>query len=495
MLDDTDLLQYLGQRLIERGFKDWFLFLFNKIEGTRFIQEELHKDLFDFFEDIYNGKKPRAVLNLPPRSAKTTISQYFVVWCITNNPKSNIIYTSFSQQLLGTIAQHIMEILEHPLYRAMYPHRLYQELESEDLPVNDFWLEYNQQENKKNTYSTKKITTYAGGVILFSAMGSSITGFGAGLRNSKKFGGILILDDPNKPQDIRYKRLRQKVCEYFEETLLSRVNNSQVPVLCVQQRLHKYDLSGFLIEKYKYEVLKKPLLDSNGNCTLPSQYTAERIAELQKNNYMFQAQYQAEPIAENGNLIKRDWFTYYTPQDITLNRYKKIVIAWDTAISVKESADYSCGLVGGVTTEGKLHILEMIHGRYEYPELKQVAVNLFNKYQFDIYHTSCTAVYIENKASGQQLIQELRGKTGMPVIPIEVNKDKLARVEEVLEYMQSGNVMLPVDENYGFNNLLLSELEEFNREQTQEHDDITDALVHLINNTIAHKRATIFEVL
>jgi predicted phage terminase large subunit-like protein len=326
-------------------------------------------------------------------------------------------------------------------------------------------------------------------------MGSSITGHGAGIRASKKFGGILLLDDPNKPQDIRYKRLRNKVLEYFEETLLSRVNNSEVPILCIQQRLHKADLSGLLIEKYGYDVLKKPLLDSNGNCTLPSQYTHERVIELQRNNYMFQAQFQQSPLFEGGNLIKRDWFTYYQPIDISQNRYKKIVIAWDTAISVKESADFSCGLVGGVTPEGKLHILEMIHGRYEYPELKQVAVNLYNKYQFDIYYTSCSANYIENKASGQQLIQELRSKTGMPVIPIEVNKDKLARVEEVLEYIQSGNVMLPVDENYGFNPTLLSELEEFNREQTQEHDDITDTLVHLINNTIAHKRTTIFEVL
>ena len=83
----------------------------------------------------------------------------------------------------------------------------------------------------------------------------------------------------------------------------------------------------------------------------------------------------------------------------------------------------------------------------------------------------------------------------MPIIPIEVTKDKLTRVEEILDYIASGNVLMPVDENYGNNHLLLNECMEFNREQTQTHDDVLDATVHLINNTIAKRKVSILDVL
>lgn len=92
------------------------------------------------------------------------------------------------------------------------------------------------------------------------------------------------------------------------------------------------------------------------------------------------------------------------------------------------------------------------------------------------------------------MIQDLR-KSTIPVIPIEVTKDKLARVEEVLEYIASGNVLLPHNENYSFNPELIKECESFTRDLSQLHDDIVDTLVHLINNTIANRKVSILEVL
>ena len=162
-------------------------------------------------------------------------------------------------------------------------------------------------------------------------------------------------------------------------------------------------------------------------------------------------------------------------------------------MSVKEHADYTCFLVGGITEQGKLHILQMVHKRLEYPELKQTAINLYNSWQHK-GKTSASAMYLENKASGIQLIQDLK-KSAMPVIPIDVTKDKLARVEEILEYLASGQVLLPDSENYGDNPVFLAECEAFTRDLTQTHDDIVDTLVHLVNNTIANRKVSILEVL
>ena len=164
-------------------------------------------------------------------------------------------------------------------------------------------------------------------------------------------------------------------------------------------------------------------------------------------------------------------------------------------MTVKEHSDYTCFLVGGITENNKLHILDMLHQRLEYPELKKSAIYIYNKWQFsDRHQTSASAFYLENKASGIQLIQDLK-KSSIPIMPIEVTKDKLARVEEVLEFIASGNVYLPVNENYGFNLDIIKECESFTRDLNQLHDDIVDTLVHLINNTIANRKVSILEVL
>jgi predicted phage terminase large subunit-like protein len=481
--------EYLGKCLLDRGFATWFRYMFRVLEGTPFIIEPLHKDLLETLEDVFNGNKTRLVLNLPPRSGKTTLAKYLVAYSLTTNPKSNIIYTSYSQSLLSDIALSVQNILEHPIYKAMYPSNLRYEEEYTN-PIDDFWAEYLKKETGKNLYSSKKIITRYGGIVLFSSIGSQITGFGAGCRNTKKFSGFLCLDDPNKPSDTYSQVMREKVVRYYEETLLSRLNNSNVPIIEIQQRLHLEDLSGVLIKKYNFDVLKKPLLNDNGVCQLPSQYTAERIKELKVNNYSFQAQYMQEPIILGGSVIKREWFGYYNP---TLQQtYKRIVISADTAMTVKEKSDYTCLLVGGVTAQNKLHILEMVHAKLEYPELKQAVINLYNKYKEG--ETKCSAIYIENKASGIQLLQDFK-KVGLPVCGIDVTKDKLTRVEEILEYLASGLVLLPESESYGNNPEFLAECEAFSRDMSATHDDIIDSLVHMINNTIANRKVSLLEVL
>lgn len=485
-------VELLGHRLLQQGFRSFFLYLFNAIEGREFIIEPLHEKLFDYFEDIINGKITRANINICPRSAKTTFDEYFVVYTFTICPQAQIIYTSYSQSLLSEIANKVASIMESPIYKALFPYKTIEVEEKEATAIDDFWRVYLFKENKGNTYSNKLIKTYAGGVCLFSAVGSQITGFGAGVRNSKKFSGFLTIDDGNKPADIHSQVLREKAVRYFEETLLSRLNNPNTPIINIQQRLHLEDLSGILIKKYGFDTLKVPLLDENGVCNLPSQYTEQRIKELQINNYMFSSQYQQEPIILGGAVIKREWFNYY---DVNKSyKYSKIVIAGDTAMSVKEHADKSCFLVGGIAENNNLHILDCVWGKWEYPELKQQIINLWNKWQLDKRTISASALFIEEKSSGIQVLQELK-KSGIPILPLQAEKDKLTRVEGVLDYIASGMVYLPDSEIYGFNGKLLAEWESFTRDNSHLHDDATDTLCYLINKTIAKKQVSLLEVL
>lgn len=483
--------EYIGQRLLERGFKTFFLYLFKIIEGRPFLVEPLHEELFSYFDDIYNGRITRCNINICPRSAKTTMSQYFLVFTLTNNPKSQIIYTSFSQSLLSEISSKVASILENPAYKMMFPNNRCSIEEEYTNPIDDFWREYLFNSSDKNTYSNRLIKTYAGGVCLFNSIGGAITGYGCSVKGSKKFSGYLCLDDPQKPADIRSQLMRDKTLRYFEETLLSRLNNSDTPIINVMQRLHVEDLSGLLEQKYNFKSLRIPLIKDNGECNLPSQYTKERIEELQKNNYVFQAQFQQEPILDGGNVIKTDWFKYYP---VSSNfEYKRIIMVADTAMKVKEHNDYSVFMVGGISQDNKLHVLDVVRGKWEAPELKRKCKELWNKWQTG--ETFCSGLYVEDKASGTGLIQEIKTECSIPIIPIEADKDKLTRLESVLAHIEAGNVLLPESELYGFNPELLSECQEFTRDDSHRHDDQVDCLVYLIMNTIAKLTVSIYDVI
>lgn len=486
-------LQYLGFRLLERGFADWFRYMFRVIEGMPFTVDPIHPELFEYCQKIYDLKILRLNLNLPPRSAKTTLMAYLVAFAITNNPKCNIIYTSYSQALLGEISTRVMNILESPIYKTMYPYKAIMKSEIAS-PIDEFWEDYRLEETKgkSNIYSTKRIQTYAGGIVLFASIGSQITGYGCGIRNGKGFTGMLVIDDANKPADMRSQIMREKVLRYYEETLLSRLNNSSVPIINVQQRLHVQDLSGLLMQKYDFVTLKKPLLDENGVCQIPTQYTPERIKELQVNNYMFETQYQQNAIILGGQVIRREYFRYY-PTAQRFN-YKRIIIAADTAMKTKEYNDYSVFMAGGITPENKLHILDMIRGKWEAPDLEKVAVEFWNRFKRDPKTgVMCNGLYVEDKASGIGLIQSLKAKYGIPVFGIKVDTDKLTKVENVLPYIESGNVLLPESEIYSFVPDLLNECEAFTRDMSHVHDDIVDTLAYLIQEALAKTEVSLLD--
>lgn len=477
-------IEYLGNHLHKSGFKRWFLFFFKQVEKQAFIIEPIHEDLFQCFQDIYDGKVNRQVINVPPRSGKTTLAIYFVAYALATNMKCNFIYTSFSQVLLADNSRRLSTILNDPLYKAMYCENP-EEMDIDSSVVDEFWKDYYKiSDDKLLKFSSKRISTSQGGTILFSSIGSTITGYGVALKNSADFSGCLIIDDPNKPIEVHSKTIREKVKVYFEETLLSRLNNPYAPIVNIQQRLHLEDLSGFLKDKYNYSVLKKPLVE-NDICNLPKQYPPERIEELQKNNYFFSSQYQQEPVKLGGNLIKTEWLRHYSePKE----RYNQIYIVCDTAFSAKKSADNSAFMLCGITFENDLHILDMLVGQWDFINLKKMLKEFYQKAvcRFSRF-TSISAIYIENKASGQSLIQELRQQR-LPIKELypsyynaELKKeqvaDKYTRFLEISTDIEAGYVYVPEKSDWILD--FLAECESFDGLGTN-RDDRVDCLIYAL---------------
>lgn len=387
-------------------------------------------------------------------SHNTTLCKYLISYAYAKNPKCNFIYTSYSQSLLADIANDIIGILEHPVYKAMYPQIDFAVENNQIQPVDEFWRDYfiSNDKEKKNIYSTKKIITYAGGVCWFASLGSQLTGVGAAVRGSQEFSGGIIIDDGDKPADIHSEIMREKTHKYFSETLLSRLNDSNAFILNVQQRLHTEDLTGFLSEVYGYKSLVKPLFVDEV-LQIPSQYSEERLVEIKKDDAVFSAQYQQEPVPETGMLIHTDKFK---PYDVTPQTFDLLYICCDTAFSEKKSADNSAFMLMGVKGHER-YILDLYCKKVDFVNLRKDLKEFYNK-ALAVYgqYNNFSSIYIEAKASGISLIQQLRSE-GLPVQEIyptvhnnllkkDEVKDKLTRFYEVQADIESGYVNIPASD-------------------------------------------------
>ena len=127
----------------------------------------------------------------------------------------------------------------------------------------------------------------------------------------------------------------------------------------------------------------------------------------------FESLYQQNPYIEGGNILKSDWWRYY---DAPLyDDYLTLIITADTAFKKTDNAEYSVILIGAVTKGYDIHILERFRGRWDFPELKHRVITLNALWRT----RGLRGVHIEDCASGQSLIQELRRNSGVPVIPKE----------------------------------------------------------------------------
>lgn len=489
---------YFGKLLHKKGFKKWTLYMFRQIEGRKFIVEDLHEGLFEEFQDIYDGVKTRENINVPPRSGKTTLAKYFLAYALSVNMRCNFIYTSFSQELLSGISSELAGILQHPIYQAMYDSSIEEE-PVDATPINEFWAGYLREEEGKAKYTARKIVTREGGVILFASIGSTITGFGAGIRGAKGFSGTLIIDDANKPADIRSQTMRLKVKGYFEDTLLSRLNSSNIPIINIQQRLHLEDLSGFLISTYKFNTFKRALI-INGVCQLPSQYTPKRIIEIQRNEFMFVAQYQQEPVLEGGNLFKSDIFIELS-RDCMPDKYDYTFITADLAYKDKQSNDFTVFSYWGVKSEvvngrnrDHLYLIDVKRKRIEAVDVEKwiegwIAQKLGYGFRY---------IWIEDKSHGIYLNQLYRRK-GHPVPNDKKLKETLPRDGD--KVMRANNV-IPCLDNIAPNLTLCSSIENYLEIQSEmlafpsvEHDDFVDTLIDAVKIGLFKNKVTSLDII
>jgi len=376
-------------------------------------------------EACRRGETTRLIINVPPRSLKSICASVaFPGWLLGQNPSSQIICSSYAQDLANKHAIDCRSLLLSDWYQDVFSARLSNERQA-----------------------AQEFVTIQKGFRLATSLGGLLTGRGA---------DFIIIDDPLKPDEALSDVQRQNCNNWFDNTLYSRLNDKRTGcIILIMQRLHEDDLVGHVLSLEPWKVVRFPAIAEEdeihviqtpygvrrfrrraGEALHPAREPLEvlhRIREAQ-GEYNFAGQYQQAPAPLGGGMVKKDWFKTYTPVDLP-PKFELTFQSVDTANKPTELSNYSVITTWGASGKN-LFLLNVFRKRLGYPDLKRAVQD-----QFELFKPS--VILIEDRASGTQLIQELIDEGLHAVKKYEPTMDKIMRMHAVSGMIENGFVYVP----------------------------------------------------
>ncbi|MGE0773779.1 MAG: phage terminase large subunit [Sphingomonadaceae bacterium] len=407
-----------------------------------------HDAMANLLSEARSGVSPRMIINMPPRSLKSFIvSVAWPAFLFGQDPTTRIMVLSYGETLARELSETTRRLMQSPYYHQLFPQTLLVQ------------------------QSALILNTRQGGMRNASSITGGVTGRGA---------SWLIIDDSISATDAVSDVMRQKSKAVFGATVATRLNDQRTDrIIVVQQRLHEDDLTGDLIRKGGWNLLKLQARATEnadimigpgkvhpvriGDLLQPLRQSAAILARLETEmgSANFAAQFQQEPVPEQGNMIQRIWLRYYS----VLPSFEGglIIQSWDTATKTDPIHDYSV-----CTTwlkKGNMHyLLDVWRGRVNFPDLRQKAIDLWTVHRPH-------KVIIEDQGAGSSLIQDLSVGHGIPAIAWRCTDPKEVRLAAASSYIQAQQMHLP--ENAPWLAEFESELLGFPAKQ---HDDQVDSL-------------------
>jgi hypothetical protein len=183
--------------------------------------------------EVHHGRERRLVITVPPRHLKSiTASVAYVAWLLGHDPTARI--------------------MESDWYKRDFPAARISDRGNRAL----------------------ELETTAGGVRKAVSVGGSITGFGAEL---------IIVDDCMKADEARSPTVRQELRAWYDNTLLTRLNDKAAgKIISIQRRLHEDDLPAYLLEEdYRHlslsEATSRGAVHVPGDCRCRPRFGQERV--------------------------------------------------------------------------------------------------------------------------------------------------------------------------------------------------------------------------
>ena len=253
-------------------------------------------------------------------------------------------------------------------------------------------------------------------------------------------------------------------------------------IILVMTRWSKKDLTGILLKNQtevkadQWEIVEFPAILDHGpkpEAVWPEYWKLDELEKVKATLPVgkWNAQWMQRPTSEEGALIKREWWRKWEEDYIPNLHY--VIQSYDTAFLKKETADFSAITTWGVfypneDSPANLILVDAIKGRYEFPELRRLALDQYKYWNPE-------SVIIEAKASGLPLTYELR-QMDIPVQNFTPSKgnDKHVRVNTCAPLFESGLIWAP---DQKFAEEVIEECAAFPH---GDHDDLVDSMTQAV---------------
>jgi predicted phage terminase large subunit-like protein len=461
----AELAQALHDKAVMEAASEFYVFV--KLLAPLMLDGNDYRDgkhiqaISATLEDIDEGTVDRLMIMLPPGSMKSILLMMFVAWCLGRHPTWRVIWVSHTADKAQDCSSRIRDLLLSTEYQEVFP----------NVRLRD----------DKSGVTGWQLTT--GGSFLPKGAGQSIAGYRFNLG---------VLDDPLSEQTAKSDNDRPKINAWYGPGFRSRKLPDSRIVL-VNTRWHVRDLSGFLLDQSarngrvdQWEVISIPAIldpESAKYLMLPEgqSYWPEYITEadldatregLARSDWA--SLYLQSPTGEDGNIFAKADFQDWEDDDPP--ECDEIIQTLDTAFSTRTTADNSVIQTWGIFhitltgddgmdyDEPNAVLLNQVRGKWSYPQLRREALDQYKQFKPD-------RVIIENKASGQSLLQDMK-LNGLPILPFQPDRDKVARAHAVTGIVERQRVWMPLKKKYASE--LLQEALEFPKGA---HDDCVDAMV------------------
>jgi predicted phage terminase large subunit-like protein len=427
----------------EKAQNQFMPFVHHVYDG--FIEGRHHRIIAEKLEKIATGELKRLIVNMPPRHSKSEFASYLMpAWFLGRNPKLKIIQATHNTELAVRFGRKVRNLIETESYYEIFP----------------------ETKLKTDDKAAGRWGTEAGGEYFAAGVGAAVTGRGADL---------FIIDDPHSEQDALSEGAFDNAYEWYTSGPRQRLQPGGAIIL-VMTRWGTKDLTGRLLKAQsndimsdQWEIVEFPAIMPSDKPLWPEFWSTDDLLKVKSALPVakWNAQWQQQPTAAEGAIVKREWWQLWEKEDVPPVKY--IMQSYDTAFSKKETADYSAITTWGVFQPeegGADHIilLDARRGRYNFPELKEVALEEYDYWEPDM-------VIVEAKATGMPLTDELR-RTGIPVLNYTPGKgrDKVTRMHTVAPIFEAGMVWAP---DKKFADEVIEECAAF---PNGDHDDFVDSM-------------------
>lgn len=346
-----------AERLAAVGWAREDLYSFSRwmfLQRKNFVWQRArhHQLICDALMRVYRGECKRLVINVPPRYSKTELAVVnFIAWCFGKVPDCEFIHASYSSALATNNSTNVRGLVQHEGYREIFP---------------ELQLASDAQHHWK---------TSEGGVMYATGTGGTITGFGAG-KHRDGFGGAIIIDDPHKADEANSDVIRKGVIDWFQNTLESRKNSPETPIIVIMQRLHQEDLAGWLLgdrgvdgkgpavaggNGEVWENLCLSVWNDDGTPLWPEKHDAPTLGRMEKSApYVFAGQYRQLPAPPAGGTIQPDMLQIVDAIPYNVVEWCR---GWDLGAST--TGDHTAGGKVGRLSDGRYIIADMKREQFE----------------------------------------------------------------------------------------------------------------------------------